>query len=344
MAEQVLVVGPAWVGDMVMAQSLFMALKARAPSTAIDVLAPAWSQPLLARMPEVREGIELEAGHGQAALGTRWRLGRRLRTRGYAQAIVVPRSAKSALVPFAARIPRRTGYRGEMRYGLINDMRPLDRERLPQTVQRYVALAGDRGAPLPPEVRFPQLTVDTANRERLLETLGLDVAGGVVALMPGAEYGPAKQWPLEHFAELAAGLARDGRQVWIFGSEKDAPAAQRIVELSGGAATDLCGRTRLEDAVDLLSLASAAVTNDSGLMHVAAAVGAHVVAMYGSSTPAYTPPLTPHQTVHYLALDCSPCFERRCPYSHLRCLREIRPETVYESVRALSPRPRDARD
>ena len=332
-AARILVVGPAWVGDMVMAQSLFITLAQQHPGAQIDVVASPWSLPLLARMPQVHRGIALSVPHGRFGLAARWRLGRELRHEHYDQAIVIPRSWKSALVPFLAGARRRTGYRGEMRYGLLNDIRPLDKAVLRRTVERYVALGLPADTPLPPAaIPEPQLRVDSANRERLLAELGLRGERPAVAMMPGAEYGPSKRWPLAHYAQLAARLQAEGRQVWLFGSERDRDDAERIIALSGASLHNLCGRTRLEDAVDLLSACSAAVTNDSGLMHVAAAVGIPLVAIYGSSTPDYTPPLSIQATVLYRGLDCSPCFKRECPLGHLNCLNEITPESVYDAL------------
>ena len=332
MPDRLLVVGPAWVGDMVMSQSLLMTLRADHPSAVLDVIAPAWSLPLLRRMPEVGDAIEMPLGHGELGFILRRRLGRSLRDRGYRQAIVLPRSMKSALVPFFARVPRRTGYRGEMRYGLLNDIRPLDTTRLTQTVQRYVALGRPAGSDQPPPVPAPRLQTDAVNQQRLLRDLGLSTDRPVVAIMPGAEYGPAKCWPLEHYGQVAAALGADGYQTWILGSARDREAGRVIREISAGAAVDLCGQTDLVDAVDLLALAEHAVTNDSGLMHVAAAVGCHVIALYGSSTPDYTPPLSGNKSVFYLRLECSPCFRRTCPLGHLRCLNEISPAMVLDAL------------
>jgi len=323
-----LIVGPAWVGDMVMAQSLFITLGELHAGCAIDVAAPAWSMPLLARMPEIREAIPVPLGHGEFNWPLRRRLGRSLRDRGYDRAIVLPRSFKSALLPFHARARRRTGYLGETRYGLINDIRPLDKTVLTQTVQRYVALAYEPGASQPPPVPEPCLNVDPDNQHRLQEEFGLDDTRPVTAMMPGAEYGPSKCWPLEYYAEVAATLIRRGESVWLLGSERDRPATEKIQSLAGHGVVDLAGRTRLEDAVDLLALAQRAVTNDSGLMHVAAAVGCHLVAIYGSTTPSYTPPLSKRADVIHLDIECSPCFERHCPLQHFRCMREVEPAAV----------------
>ncbi len=316
----ILIVGPSWVGDMVMAQALFILLNDRKPGTAIDVLAPEWSLPIVARMPEIRRGIAADTGHGELGLGKRRRIGYALRDEGYEQAIVLPRSLKSALIPWFARIPTRTGFRGESRYGLINDMRPFDRSVLDQTVKRYVELGLEPGEVLP-AVPYPALTIDPEHQQAVMRSLGILTERPVIALMPGAEYGPAKCWPLDYFAELSALLDNEGFDVWVLGSDKDAPAGERIA--SASAARNLCGRTSLEDVIDLLGYAEQAVSNDSGLMHVAAAVGTHVHGIYGSSSPAFTPPLTKARDIHWLDLDCSPCFERTCPLGHLRCLKEL---------------------
>jgi heptosyltransferase-2 len=318
---------------MVMAQSLFISLKQQYPDCEIDVLAPGWSLPVLDRMPEVNMGIASDLSHGQFSLLKRYALGRQMAANGYSHAIVLPRSWKSALMPFFAGIPVRTGYRGEMRYGLLNDIRELDRKVLTQTVQRYVALGKDDSSTIP-EIPFPQLKADSDRQAILLQQLGLKRDKPVACMMPGAEYGPAKQWPIEYYGQLAVRLVNAGWQVWIMGSGKDSAAGDRIWRFCPSGINNLCGQTGLADAIDLLSIAKIAVTNDSGLMHVAAAVGVHVYVIYGSSTPVYTPPLTEDagKTVFYLGLDCSPCFERRCPLGHYRCLNEITDEEVFASI------------
>lgn len=312
---------------MVMAQSLFMSLKQRKPKAEIDVVAPAWSQPLLARMPQVQRAITLQAGHGQFGLLARFRLGRSLRRNRYDWAIVLPRSFKSALVPFFAGARIRSGYRGEMRYGLLNDIRPLDKQVLRQTVQRYVALGQERKAKLPPVIPTPALRIDADNQLRLCRKLDLSRERPVVGLVPGAEYGPAKCWPVTSFAKLAASLNDKGIDVWIFGSEKDQAAGQQIAA-TAPQARNLCGQTRLEDVVDLMALTQAVVSNDSGLMHVACASGTRVIGIYGSSDPDYTPPLSEKAQVVHLGLECSPCFKRTCPLGHTDCLTKISSESV----------------
>jgi heptosyltransferase II len=342
-SAKVLVVGPSWVGDMVMAQALYRVLAARVPTSEIHVLAPAWSLPLNDRMPEVAKSIELGAGHGELKLALRRSLGLRLRSEHYSEAIVLPRSFKAALVPWFARIPKRTGFRGEWRYGLLNDVRELDRARLDQTVKRFVALGLDASTevpdPLPAEWR-PRLRIDDANLRRLKSEHGLD-GEQLVALMPGAEYGPAKRWPAASFATLARTLAQRGRSVLLLGSAKERELGEEIRAQSDDARVhNLCGATTLGDVVDLLAASDAAVSNDSGLLHVAAAAGTRVVAIYGSSSPAFTPPLTPHAAIIYRGIECSPCFARECPLGHLRCLREIEPGDVIKAVDGMLATPR----
>ncbi len=312
-----------------MAQSLLRLLATRHPGSAIDMLAPAWSLPIISRMPEVREGIVLSTRHGELGLSKRRNLGLQLRRGGYGQAIVLPRSLKAALVPWFAGIPQRTGYRGEMRFGLINDVRPFDKSVLNQTVKRFVALGLEMGDSLP-DIPLPKLSVSGKDVERVRAKFGLTAGKPSIALMPGAEYGPAKCWPVGYFAELAGRLTADGFDVWVLGSDKDAAAGATIA--ADGAARNLCGQTELADVVDLLAACDQAVSNDSGLMHIAAAVGCRVIGIYGSTSPDFTPPLTDRRVIHYLQLDCSPCFKRDCPLQHLRCLREIKPSTVFESL------------
>ena len=329
---KILVVGPSWIGDTLLAQPLFALLHRRHRDLALDVLAPSWSLPLVRRMPEVRRAIPNPFQHGELKLRERRRLGVELRDERYDQAIVLPNTLKSAFVPLFARIPKRTGYRGEMRWGTLNDVRVLDEQAMPLMAQRYAALALDRGEPLPAELPQPHLIVDDAKRKATLAALGLDTGQPGVALCPGAEYGPAKRWPPAYFAELARSLHRRGDAVWLVGSGKDQPIAEDIVRLSGGAAINLCGRTSLDQAIDVLASARLAVANDSGLMHVAAAVGTKLLAIYGSSTPAHTPPMSPLAQVMKIEIECSPCFERTCPLGHFNCMMMLKPDRLLDLV------------
>jgi len=318
---------------MVMAQSLFRLLKAQDPERAIDVLAPGWTLPLLERMPEVRTSIDMPLGHGELKLGVRRRLGIRLRDGHYAQAIVLPNSLKSALVPFWARIPRRTGYIGELRQWLLNDCRRLDKMHLPMTVQRFVALGLPEGAPLPEPVPVPRLVSREVDRQAAAKRLGVSNKDKpVLALCPGAEFGPAKQWPEEYYARIARTWLDRDWHVWLFGSANDAGVCGRINVLAGERCANLAGRTSLAEAIDLLAMAAFVVSNDSGLMHVAAALQCPILAIYGSSDPGFTPPLSKTARVERLGLDCSPCFKRECPLGHLKCLRELAPERIIAAM------------
>ena len=328
-STSILVVGPAGVGDMVLAQSLFRFLKQQHPQARLDVAAPAWTWPLLERMPEVNEAIEFPFRHGQLALGARLSLGRSLRSNRYDWSIVLPNSWKSALLPWAAKAKRRTGFLGELRYGLLNDIHRLDKIKLPRTVDRFVSLALKPGEPLPAVLPTPALAPDRQNALHALNVIGHALPRGLVlGLCPGAEYGPAKRWPAEYYAEVAQNRLEKGWEVWLFGSEKDIPVTNEIMRRTGARCLNLAGSTTLAEAIDLMSLTTVVVSNDSGLMHVAAALGKPLVALYGSSDPHHTPPMSDKATVLSLGLSCSPCFQRECPLGHLKCLRDIPPARV----------------
>ncbi|MBU4682698.1 ADP-heptose--LPS heptosyltransferase RfaF [Cedecea davisae] len=298
---KILVIGPSWVGDMMMSQSLYRTLKARYPQAIIDVMAPAWCRPLLSRMPEVNEAIAMPLGHGALEIGERRRLGHSLRSTRYDRAYVLPNSFKSALVPFFAKIPHRTGWLGEMRYGLLNDSRKLDKQAWPLMVERYVALAYDKGVmqsakDLPQPLLWPKLQVNEGEKAQTCAAFNLDQQRPMIGFCPGAEFGPAKRWPHYHYADLAAKLIDSGYQVVLFGSAKDKEAGNDILATltteQQAWCRNLAGDTQLEQAVILLSACQGVVTNDSGLMHVAAALGRPLVALYGPSSPDFTPPLS----------------------------------------------------
>ena len=328
----ILAVGPSWVGDTVLSQPLLRLLKDRHPGAQIDYLAPPWTLPLLARMPEVRAGIENPFGHGALRLAARRRFGHALRAAGYDQAVVLPNSFKSALIPWFAGIPVRSGFRGEARWGLLNDLRRLDTQVLPQMAQRFAALALSADKPLPATLPPPALTSSAADQAALLARLQLDHSKPAIAFCPGAEYGPAKCWPAVHFAALARSLAARGCAVWLLGSPRDHAIAEIIAQASDGACVNLCGRTSIAEAVDLLAAARLTVTNDSGLMHVAAAVGRPLIALYGSSSPLFTPPLSTQARIVSLNVECSPCFARECPLGHFKCLNDLAPERVFAEI------------
>jgi len=336
--QKCLIIGPSWVGDMVMAQSLFIVLKQQNPTMQIDVMAPAWSNALLERMPEVSEVFDMPLGHGQLQLKQRYQLGKSLRHKHYDQAILLPNSLKSALVPFWASIPKRTGYIGEMRYGLLNDIRKLNKSTLSMTVQRFAALAYAKEHMLDAQytdiknIPVPCLNVQPDKVSVALNKFQLNIKQPVLALCPGAEYGPAKQWPARHYAALAKKKLAQGWQIWIFGSQKDHAIGEQIKQLLEQQAVNLCGQTQLAEAIDLMSVSSAVVSNDSGLMHMGAALGVPVVGIYGSSDPGFTPPLGNNSAMVSFNLDCNPCFKRTCPLGHTNCLENLTPERVIDAL------------
>ncbi|MHB8352989.1 MAG: lipopolysaccharide heptosyltransferase II [Burkholderiales bacterium] len=326
--SKILIIGASWVGDAVLSQPLLAALKKRDPGGELDVLAPPWTRGVLARMPEVDHIIDNPFGHGQLQLLARRALGKQLRQAGYQQVIILPNSVKSALIPWFARIPLRTGYVGEMRQLLMNDTRVLDRSALPLMVERFAALALPKGVTLQQPLGAPRLTVDLEQQAATLLRLHLTLEQPVAALCPGAEFGPAKRWPVRHFAVAARELIAQGFQIWLLGSKKDQPIAAQIAQEVSGPVHNLCGATDLGQAVDLMAAAQRVISNDSGLMHVAAALDRPLVAVFGSSSPEFTPPLSARAQVIRLDLPCSPCFKRECPLGHLKCLEDLTPERV----------------
>ena len=321
-----LIVAPSWIGDTIMAQPMFARLHARFPGLQLDALAPRWVAPVLQRMGEISEIVDSPFGHGQLSLKPRWRLARELAARNYDAVYVLPNSLKSALVPFMAGIPRRIGFIGESRYGLINVRHTLDKAALPLMVERFAQLAEAPGAALPKPIFYPKIRSTAADQLKTLTELGLERPARIVAFCPGAEYGPAKRWPAAHFASLAKSLAERGYAIWLFGSPKDHAVAEEISQLAPGLCRNLCGATSLGQAVDLLAMTDLVVCNDSGLMHVAAALDRPLVTLYGSSSPGFTPPLSDQADILSLNLDCSPCYKRECPLGHLDCLNKLTPE------------------
>ncbi|MDN3662171.1 lipopolysaccharide heptosyltransferase II [Vibrio agarivorans] len=340
--KKILVIGPSWVGDMVMSQGLYIELKRLHPESQIDVLAPGWCKAILDRMPEVNEALDMPLGHGDFDLRTRYRIGKVLRGANYDLAFTLPNSAKSALIPWFARIPVRTGWKGECRYGLLNDLR-TNKRAFQYMLERYVALAhkkqemtgsGCLGAleSLP----YPKLSLSADALEQALAKLKLNMDRPVLGLCPGAEFGPAKRWPEQHYSRIAEELIDKGHQVWLFGSKKDTEVTSQIQQLmsesSRAHCTNLAGRTSLIEAIDLIGACQTVVSNDSGLMHIAAAVGCNVVAIYGSSSPKYTPPLTSKLRVLNTDIECRPCFQRECPKQHLKCLVDLVPQHAIEAI------------
>ncbi len=337
--KKILVVSPAWVGDMVMAQSLLRLLRQQHPDASIDILAPKSIKALVERMPEVNTIHPSPFVHGKLDLRERYQLGKQLRDYQYDQAIVLPNSGKSALSIYWARIPERTGWCGEWPRGwlLLNDARTLDKEKLPLMVQRFAALAFPPNAELPQQLPRPRLQISPASLAVSLEKYTLKQPDApLLIIAPGAEFGSSKRWPPNYYAEVANAQLAQGWHVWMLGAPKDQAIATEILQRTNNRVVNLIGRTTLAEAVDLISLANVVVSNDSGLMHIAAALGRPLVVVYGSTSPRFTPPLTDKVDILQLKLPCVPCFKRTCPLGHWHCMLQLKPELVINSIQQLS--------
>lgn len=338
--DRSVVIAPNWIGDAVMSQPMLALLRARCPGTRIDVIAAPHVAPVYEAMSEVTEVLVAAHRHGSLQLREKWALARELRARRYARAFVLPNSMKSAIAPWLAGIPERIGHRGEARRGLLNRVHVRAAlaghdggERAPM-VPWYAQLALPPGAPLPEPLPRPVLAHDAARERRARERAGLRADERLLVLAPGAEYGEAKRWPVRHYAALAAMLSAEWPEaaIVLLGSAKERPLATEITALSGQPLRNLCGETTLGEAIALIAQAWGVVSNDSGLMHVAAAYGRPQVAVFGSSDPRHTPPHSPNARIEWLGLECSPCFQRTCPLGHLRCLNDLPPTRVFTAL------------
>lgn len=323
-----LVIAPQWIGDAVMTEPLLRVLAARGER--LTVAALPWVAPVYRAMPQVAEVLELPFAHGRLDWSARRRLAASLRGR-FETAYVLPNSLKAALIPWLAGIPQRVGYHGEGRYLLLNRRRPNPGGR-PPMVAFYRALAGDA----PSADERPRLSFEPPRLQQATSAVGL-ARGGYWVFAPGAEYGPAKCWPAGHYAALARALhASHGLSIVLLGSGKEAALCDEIAQAAPGACVVLAGKTSLIDAMALIADSRGLVSNDSGLMHVAAAFGLPQVAVFGSTSPEHTPPLNPRARVLWLKdelqLACMPCFERSCRYGHYRCLTEVTPARVQAAL------------
>lgn len=318
-----------------MAQPLIALLKSHEGDCTVDVLAPSHIVPVFEAMAEVSSVLVAPQAHGKLQLAERLRLARSLRRQRYDRCYVLPNSMKSALVPWLAGIPMRVGHRGESRYWLINRTHEVQGQNRQPMVEHYARLAFDPAQPIPASVPNPVLGRQPAREQVVLARFGIDVTAPLIVMCPGAEYGPAKRWPTRHFASLAALIGAEWPEatVVLVGGPKERTLATEIAALSGQPLRNLCGETSLTEAMAIISRASGVVSNDSGLMHVAAAFGRPQVAVFGSSDPRHTPPRSPRAKVEWLHLECSPCFERECPLKHTNCLNQISPMNVFESLR-----------
>ena len=331
----ILVVPYMWIGDFVRCHTVVRLLRARFPASPIDVLTTQMVAPLLDYMPGVRQGIVWDLPRKRLAWWQHRALAARLRREGYGRVLVMPRTWKAALAPFMAGIPERTGFAGELRFGLLNDLRWGERA-LPRMVDRCAALALPKGAPLPPDYPLPELEVPTQEIAAWRQRLGLAEGRPLAAFAPGA-VGPSKRWPASYFAETARRLAAQGFSVIVLGGPGETSLAAEI-GAGQGHVRDLTGAD-LRNAILGLAAADVAVSNDSGLLHVAAALGTPSIGIFGPTSPWHWAPLNPLAAVieTQTVVSCRPCHKPTCRYGHHRCMREIPPESVVAAVLAARP-------
>jgi heptosyltransferase-2 len=352
MPPRILIISPNWIGDAVMAQPLLRLLRERYPQHPIDVLAPGWVAPVWRAMREIDTVLEAPFRHGSLQLRERWRFGKRLQQRGYAHAYVLPNTLKFALIPWLAGISHRVGYRGEMRYGLLNEMHHDDRHAPRPMVSFYAALAAPptssalppvaagsappADVPAPPALPRPRLFVSDQQLIETMSRIGLQSDCPLIVFAPGAEFGSAKRWPPAHFAQLAETIlqAHADAQIILLGSGKDNPVCEEIVA-SAPQVRNLAGATSLDQAIALLAKADAVVSNDSGLLHIASALNRPIIAIYGPTDPDHAPPFSDMAQALFLRLDCAPCRQRECPLGHHKCMRNLTPGMVWESLKPM---------
>ncbi|MBU3627688.1 lipopolysaccharide heptosyltransferase II [Polynucleobacter sp. AP-Reno-20A-A9] len=343
----ILIIAPNWIGDAVMTQPLLATLKEQYPEANIDVLASTWVAPIYRACSEVHEVIEAKFEHKQLQWGLRKQLAKKLATKKYQACFVLPNSLKSALIPWLANIPFRVGYRGELRFGLINlALDNPSKVNRPPMVEHYLALSQLLNEELFASTAsnlVPKLNVSIAAHQSVqakLLSANIDAAN-IYVMCPGAEYGRTKRWPTRHFAQLAQKLiaSNPNNQIILLGGKGDHALAQEIQSQSkqNGHIHNWCGDTSLDEAIALIGMSKAVISNDSGLMHIAAALKTPQVAIFGSSDPAHTPPLSDKAKVIWLNLPCSPCHKRECPLGHLKCLNDILPEQVFATLNTLQP-------
>jgi len=336
---KILIVGPSWVGDAVMAQSLYKIIKDSNPQSKIDVLSPEWSLGILNRMDELDDVICSPFDHGDLRIKDRIRFGYSLRDRSYDQAIVLTNSLKSSFIPFTANIPKRTGWLGEMRYGFINDIRKVNKNKHKLMVEKFSCLSINPLVENNYEIPWPSLRVDLINLSKLLKKYSFEQSHESIAICPGAEFGPSKRWPANYYAEVIRHYLSKNWQVFILGSKNDLPVAKVIEDQvpseNKALLFNFTGQTSIEDAVDILSTCDLVLTNDSGLMHVAAAVNVKLLALYGPTSPKFTPPLSKKAKVIQKIEGYEKTREGELEEGYHYGLSMIKPEEVLDSLSLL---------
>ena len=326
--EKLLIIPQNWLGDIVMSQTLLKRVKSENPNTEIDILVNSTFKSLVERMPEINKAVILDCGHKELGLLKRLNLARKIKG-NYDQSIVLSRSIKSALIPYFAKIPIRTGELGESRYILINDLKKFTKEDRRKTAFRYVSMFSKKEEVLD-EKYYPSLQSDPENIKILSDKYKLNLDKKIIIFAPGAAFGPSKMWPVEKFKELGEKLNKDFF-ILILGSNNEKNIGDKIVTNKN--MINLCGETTITEAVDLMHISEFCVSNDSGLMHLASATNTKSISIYGATSPELTPPLTSNKEIHYRGISCSPCFEKKCKYGHYNCLEEIQADDIFKSFK-----------
>lgn len=336
-SNKILVIAPSWVGDTVMSQGLLRLLKNQDPNCTIDVFAKKYLHPLLARMLEVDNCLTDPFQHGELNLRKRVTIAKQLRKNHYTHAYILPNSFKSAIIPFMAKIPTRTGWLGEQRFFLLNDIR-FYQKKFPLMVDQYITLGYKKDNTDTSDIWWPKLQINHNKLQAVLERLQINhPTKPILAIFPGSAYGEAKRWPATYFAKIAQTKSDEGWEVWIFGGKQDCLTACKIQNHCNNICLDLSDKTDLGEATDLISLASAVVTNDTGLMHIAAALDRPTVAVYGSSSMQHTPPLLKNKLRKLsLNLPCSPCLKSTCPLKHNKCMVDLKPDLALKALREIA--------
>ena len=330
-----LILGPAWLGDIIMSHALVQYIHKKQPESIIDILLPSPFSPIATRMSHINQCIINPLQHKELSLKKRYQLAQSIKHR-YHRAYILKNSLKSALIPWWAKIPCRSSWLGEHRYGLINDIHKLQPNIHTTMVERFLLLACPKGEPLPNYREFlPKLDTNDQAQAQSIHKHKLHTKRPITILCPGAAYGPAKRWPVAHFTKLAKMRVALGEQVWVMGSSQEADLGQAIVSQLAQHGCNLCGHTSLIEAIDLISLAQAVISNDSGLMHMAAATQTPVIGLYGATSEHFAPPLSAKSACLFTSPPCRPCKKRTCRFGHYQCLTDITPAMVNQKINTL---------
>jgi heptosyltransferase-2 len=323
--KKILIIAPAWIGDLVMSSVLIKALKNN-QNNSIDILVNSNLISLANLIPGIRKVIASETEHGKLSLIYRIKKGLSLRSEQYNECYILTNSFKSAIIPLIARIKKRISYLGEYRYGLINIIKqPIERNL--GMVNRYLNLIDQKYS----DVANPVFNINT-NKESVFNKFKFE--GKYIVFCPDAEYGPAKRWPTDKWLDLATELSQHYKVIIV---GLDISISEEFKPLESDKIINLIGKTNLVEVMKIIALSEGVISNDSGLMHVSASLDKKIIALYGSSSPTYTPPLISKEKreIIYKNLDCSPCFKRVCPLGHTKCLNDIKVDEIKESVTRL---------